>query len=115
MTATTAYAESVGGENWLNQLLYIDLKTFLPCLNLAYTDEMSMAARAEVRVPLLDDELVALSGRIPLGLKLTRMTRKYIFKRSMEEILPSGCDLATEGRFRRAGSVLARRRPQADD
>jgi asparagine synthase (glutamine-hydrolysing) len=82
------YAESVAGENWLNQLLYIDLKTFLPCLNLAYTDKMSMAASTEVRVPLLDDELVALSGRIPPSLKLRRMTRKYIFKRSMEGILP---------------------------
>jgi asparagine synthase (glutamine-hydrolysing) len=82
------YADRVAGENWLNQLLYIDLKTFLPCLNLAYTDKMSMAASTEVRVPLLDDELVALSGRIPPDLKLRRMTRKYIFKRSMEGTLP---------------------------
>ena len=37
------------------------LKTFLPCLNLTYTDKMSMAASVEVRVPLLDDELVELS------------------------------------------------------
>jgi asparagine synthase (glutamine-hydrolysing) len=83
------YAERVAGENWLNQLLYIDLKTFLPCLNLAYTDKMSMAASTEVRVPLLDDELVALSGKIPPNLKLKGRTRKYIFKRSMEGILPN--------------------------
>jgi asparagine synthase (glutamine-hydrolysing) len=82
------YADKVDGENWLNQLLYIDLKTFLPCLNLAYTDKMSMAASTEVRVPLLDEELVALSGRIPPELKLRRMTRKYIFKRSVEGVLP---------------------------
>ncbi len=47
-----------------------------------------MAASTEVRVPLLDDELVALSGRIPPDLKLRRLTRKYIFKRSMEGTLP---------------------------
>ncbi len=82
------YAGRVGEDGWLNQLLYVDLKTFLPCLNLAYTDKMSMAASTEVRVPLLDDELVALSGRIPPNLKLRRMTRKYIFKRSMEGTLP---------------------------
>jgi asparagine synthase (glutamine-hydrolysing) len=82
------HASAASGENWLNQLLYIDLKTFLPCLNLAYTDKMSMAASTEVRVPLLDDELVALSGRIPPGMKLRRMSRKYIFKRSMEGVLP---------------------------
>src|SRR5262249_41636154 len=34
----------------LNQLLYVDLKTFLPCLNLTTTDKTSMAANLEVRV-----------------------------------------------------------------
>ena len=82
------YLENVRDENWLNQLLYIDLKTFLPCLNLAYTDKMSMAASTEVRVPLLDDEVVALSARIPPGLKLRHTTRKYIFKQAMEGVLP---------------------------
>jgi asparagine synthase (glutamine-hydrolysing) len=82
------YLETVEGEHWLNQLLYLDMKTFLPCLNLTYTDKMSMAASTEVRVPFLDDELVALSGRIPPGLKLRHFRRKYIFKRSMEGMLP---------------------------
>jgi asparagine synthase (glutamine-hydrolysing) len=82
------YAARMADADWLDQLLYIDLKMFLPCLNLAYTDKMSMAASTEVRVPLLDDEVVALSGRIPPELKLRRMTRKYIFKRSMEGTLP---------------------------
>ena len=82
------YLSRVSGEHWLNQLLYLDIKTFLPCLNLAYTDKMSMAASAEVRVPLLDNELVELSARIPPELKLHRLTRKYLFKRSMEPVLP---------------------------
>ncbi len=83
-----AFAGHVADAGWLNQLLYVDLKTFLPCLNLAYTDKMSMAASTEVRVPLLDDELVALSARLPPDLKLRRFTRKYILKRSMEGTLP---------------------------
>lgn len=82
------HLRAVSGEHWLNQLLYLDTKTFLPCLNLNYTDKMSMAASTEVRVPLLDDELVALSARIPPQLKLRRLTRKYIFKRSMTSVLP---------------------------
>jgi asparagine synthase (glutamine-hydrolysing) len=82
------YARSTEAEHWLNQILYIDLKTFLPCLNLAYTDKMSMAASTEVRVPLLDDWLVELSGRIPPELKLRGLKRKYIFKRAMERELP---------------------------
>jgi asparagine synthase (glutamine-hydrolysing) len=75
-----------GGE--LNRLLYLDAKTFLPCLNLAYTDKMSMASSVEVRVPFLDNELVELAGRIPTRLKLRRLQRKYIFKKSQEGILP---------------------------
>ena len=83
-----AYFDRVRDEHWLNRLLYVDMKTFLPCLNLAYTDRMSMATGAEVRVPLLDDEVVALSSRIPAELKLRRMQRKYVFKRSQQGILP---------------------------
>ena len=64
------------------------MKTFLPCLNLAYTDRMSMAASTEVRVPLLDDELVELAGRVPPRLKLRRTTRKYVLKKAMEGVLP---------------------------
>jgi asparagine synthase (glutamine-hydrolysing) len=82
------YLERAPTENWLNRLLYLDLKTFLPCLNLAYTDKMSMAASTEVRVPLLDDELLTLAGRLPPSLKLRGFTRKYAFKRSLESVLP---------------------------
>jgi asparagine synthase (glutamine-hydrolysing) len=82
------HAERVANEHWLDQLLYVDLKTFLPCLNLAYTDRMSMAASTEVRVPLLDDEVVSMAAAVPPRLKLHHATRKYIFKRSMEGVLP---------------------------
>jgi asparagine synthase (glutamine-hydrolysing) len=82
------YFERVSDQHWLNQLLYLDLKTFLPCLNLAYTDKMSMAASTEVRVPLLDDEVVELAARVPASLKLNGTKRKYIFKKAMEGVLP---------------------------
>jgi asparagine synthase (glutamine-hydrolysing) len=82
------YFDRVRDQPWLNQMLYVDAKTFLPCLNLAYTDKMSMAASTEVRVPLLDDEVVSHAARIPPDLKLRRLTRKYVFKRSMERNLP---------------------------
>jgi asparagine synthase (glutamine-hydrolysing) len=82
------YLDRVRGEHWLNQLLYVDLKTFLPCLNLTYTDKMSMAASTEVRVPLLDDELVDLAARVPASLKLNGRERKYVFKKAMEGVVP---------------------------
>ena len=82
------YFARVRDQHWLNRILYVDAKTFLPCLNLAYTDKLSMAASTEVRVPLLDDEVVALAARIPPNLKLRRLTRKYVFKRSMQGVVP---------------------------
>jgi asparagine synthase (glutamine-hydrolysing) len=72
----------------LNQLLYVDLKTFLPCLNLAYTDKTSMAANLEVRVPFVNHELLQLAARMPTHLKLRGLKRKYIFKRAAERLLP---------------------------
>jgi asparagine synthase (glutamine-hydrolysing) len=83
-----SYLDTRDGHDELSRLLYLDAKTFLPCLNLTYTDKMAMAASVEVRVPLLDDELVELASRIPSPLKLKRWRRKYIFKRSQEAVLP---------------------------
>jgi asparagine synthase (glutamine-hydrolysing) len=72
----------------LNQLLYVDLKTFLPCLNLMTTDKTSMAANLEVRVPFLNQEMLALAARMPPALKLKGLKRKYILKRAAEKLLP---------------------------
>jgi asparagine synthase (glutamine-hydrolysing) len=82
------YFDRVAGEDFVNQMLYLDLKTFLPCLNLTYTDKTSMASSMEVRVPLLDHELVELSARVPARLKLKGFTGKYILKRAAEAWLP---------------------------
>jgi asparagine synthase (glutamine-hydrolysing) len=72
----------------LNRLLYVDLKTFLPCLNLMTTDKTSMAANLEVRVPFLNQEMLELTARMPPDLKLRGLKRKYILKRAAEKLLP---------------------------
>jgi asparagine synthase (glutamine-hydrolysing) len=72
----------------LNQLLYVDLKTFLPCLNLMTTDKASMAANLEVRVPFLNVEMLELAARMPPDLKLRGLKRKYILKKAAETLLP---------------------------
>ncbi len=82
------YFERVKDADPLNRLLYVDFKTFLPCLNLAYTDKTSMAANLEVRVPFLNVELVELAARMPVDLKLKGLKRKYILKRAAEKLLP---------------------------
>ena len=72
----------------LNQLLYVDMKTFLPCLNLMTTDKTSMAANLEVRVPFLNQEMLKLAARMPADLKLKGLKRKYILKKAAEKFLP---------------------------
>lgn len=72
----------------LNRLLYVDLKTFLPCLNLTTTDKTSMAANLEVRVPFLNRKMIELTAHMPPELKLRGFKRKYILKRALEKFLP---------------------------
>lgn len=82
------YFQRVAGVDPLNRLLYVDLKTFLPCLNLMTTDKTSMAANLEVRVPFLNREMIEMAARMPPRLKLKGLKRKYILKRAMESLLP---------------------------
>jgi asparagine synthase (glutamine-hydrolysing) len=72
----------------LNRLLYVDLKTFMPCLNLITTDKTSMAANLEVRVPFLNRRMIEFAARMPADLKLHGFKRKYILKRALEKVLP---------------------------
>ena len=83
-----AYFARAAGADPLNQLLYVDLKTFLPCLNLVTTDKTSMAANLEVRVPFLNREMIEMTARMPPRLKLRGWRRKYVLKRALESMLP---------------------------
>lgn len=72
----------------LNHMLYLEAKHFLADHNLNYTDKMGMATGVEVRVPLLDKELIDFATRIPPHLKQKGRIGKYIFKKAMEPYLP---------------------------
>jgi asparagine synthase (glutamine-hydrolysing) len=82
------YFAKVANASPLNRLLYVDLKTFLPCLNLMTTDKTSMAVNLEVRVPFLNREMIEMAARMPPKLKLRGLKRKYILKRALENVLP---------------------------
>jgi asparagine synthase (glutamine-hydrolysing) len=72
----------------LNRILYLDLKTFLPCLNLAYADKCSMATSVEVREPLLDYRLVELVTSLPADCKIHGRQQKHIYKRAVAPWVP---------------------------
>ena len=75
-------------KNLLNQMLYLELKTFLVDHNLNYTDKMGMAEGVEIRVPFLDIDLVAFSQKIPPNMKMRGKETKYILKKVAERYLP---------------------------
>lgn len=84
--------DRVRGADFLNQMLYLDTKIFMPTLNLTYNDKMSMASSVEVRVPFLDRglaEFVAWHVRPELKLKgKWRPVTKHIFREAMRGMLP---------------------------
>jgi asparagine synthase (glutamine-hydrolysing) len=72
----------------LNRMLYLEAKHFLPDHNLNYTDKMSMAHGVEVRVPLLDVDLVDYAVHVPPAMKQRGADGKLIFKNAMRPFLP---------------------------
>jgi asparagine synthase (glutamine-hydrolysing) len=82
------YYEAVAHLDSVSQALYLDAKLFLPELNLAYCDKMSMAASMEVRVPYLDGEVVAAATRMPPEMKIRGFTGKYALREALRPDLP---------------------------
>lgn len=82
-------AGSVSSENPVERLLYLDSKTYLPSDILTKVDRMTMANSLEARVPLLDHELIEFVQTIPVELKLKGFETKYIFKKSLEGLVPN--------------------------
>ena len=73
---------------FLDKTLYTDWKTFLPELNLAYSDKLSMAASVETRVPFLDNEIVDFMCTVPPELKIRGMTSKYLLRKAVKDLVP---------------------------
>ena len=70
----------------LSRLLYLDTKTYLNSDILTKVDRMSMATSLEVRVPLLDHELVEWVTSLPVEWKFRAGVRKHILKKLAERL-----------------------------
>ncbi len=60
-------------EDYVNHSLYFECKTFLHGL-LVMEDKLSMANSLETRVPFLDNDLVDFAMRLPVGMKLSKLS-----------------------------------------
>jgi asparagine synthase (glutamine-hydrolysing) len=78
-----------GYQDFMNQVQYVDLKTFLVDNILQYTDRTSMAVALEVRVPFLDYRLVELSQTMPYRYKLRKGRSKAILREAFAHLIPA--------------------------
>lgn len=85
-----ALFEKYSGAPVVSRLATTDAQTWLADTYLEKVDKMSMAVSLEVRVPMLDLEVVRFSARCPDALKVRGITTKYILRRLAEQVLPKG-------------------------
>ena len=73
----------------LDQMLYLDTKTWLPDDLLVKADKMTMANSLELRVPLLDHRLLEFAASLPASFKLKGFALKYIWKKALSKRVPT--------------------------
>jgi asparagine synthase (glutamine-hydrolysing) len=76
-----------GPDHPLSRVQYLDLKTYLPGDILTKVDRASMAHSLEVRVPILDYELVEWTAGLAPEARLRGREGKYLLKQAMEPYL----------------------------
>jgi len=72
----------------VNRMMHLDLKETLADNDLRKVNGMCELAGIKVRYPLLDDKLVAFSGRLTPAKKVKGLRLRYFFKEGLRDLLP---------------------------
>jgi asparagine synthase (glutamine-hydrolysing) len=80
--------DEIDTEDLIEQLLYLDINTYLPEDLLVKMDIATMANSLEARVPFLDHQFMEFIATVPPRLKLKGTITKYILKQSFSDFLP---------------------------
>ncbi len=83
--------QETGGYDPINRASAFELQTYMLSTLLRDTDQMSMAHALEVRVPLIDHELVEFMFTLPGECKLDRDSPKPLLTKSLGDALPREC------------------------
>ncbi|MBI3776065.1 MAG: asparagine synthase [Gammaproteobacteria bacterium] len=75
-------------QSLLHRMLFLDWKVTLADNDLRKVNRMCALQGVEVRYPMLDDELLEFSARVPPNLKLKGQQLRYFFKKSLGNFLP---------------------------
>ena len=81
--------KDVEGCHYLDQAMYVDMKTWLVDDILTKSDRTSMAHSLEVRAPFLDHRLVEFAASLPIQYKIQSGSGKHVLKASQKKILPN--------------------------
>ncbi|NEQ64724.1 MAG: asparagine synthase (glutamine-hydrolyzing) [Symploca sp. SIO2D2] len=82
------YQQDIADCHYLDQAMYIDIKTWLVDDILVKVDRSTMAHGLEARVPFLDHRLVEFAASLPVDLKMKGFQPKYLLKKSQSSYLP---------------------------
>jgi asparagine synthase (glutamine-hydrolysing) len=74
--------------DYLEQMLYVDSKTWLPDDLLIKADKITMANSVELRVPFLDHKVMEFAANIPSKYKVKGISTKFILKETFRGVVP---------------------------
>ncbi len=85
---TSAYARAKNDVHPVDTFMKVDRETWLPDESLARSDRSSMAHGLELRVPLLDLDVVAYADTLSVYTKTDPFTGKKVLRNAYRELLP---------------------------
>lgn len=74
--------------DYMEEMMFLDLITYLPDDILVKVDRASMGVSLEARVPLLDHEVVELAWTLPHSMKLNNKVSKHILRNILYKYVP---------------------------
>ena len=87
-TAHSNGVEGVGRLDFVEQMMWLDTRTYLPDDIMVKVDRASMAVSLESRAPFLDHRVVELAWRLPLRLKLRDGQGKWALRSLLDRYVP---------------------------
>ena len=84
----SSFFQDVSSCDFLDQVSYVDIKTWLVDSILMKVDRASMANSLECRAPFLNHKIIEFVASLPVSWKLNNLKKKSFLKKSQKSFLP---------------------------